>query len=559
MQKPVLIALDRAFHFARHMPPRKLARRLELDIKRRLRDRLGAAPMPAPVPAVTAQPPLPVMPPRLGLMRQEHDKLVFHFIGRQVAVPATAIDWQAGGSGASNQLWNMNLHYMEYLEGTDQAQFEQLVTAWISANGTPRRGAWRDSWNSYAISLRTVVWMQQLARRAGDLPEATVRLVQANLAGQMRFLEQNLETDLGGNHLIKNIKALIWASAYFTCSDAARWRQRGLALLDEELDRQILPDGMHDERSCSYHAQVFADLLEARHVLGAGALAGKLDGALVRMAQVLADLTHPDGGAALFNDSGLNMAYSPGQCLAAYAAAGARSPEPRRVFAFPQAGYFGARAGGMYTIADCGRIAPDDLPAHGHADVLSFEWSVQCRRIIVDQGVFQYAAGERRQRARSALSHNTLCIEGGDQADFFGAFRCGRRPDVTLRTWEPRADGFILEGSHDGFTRLPGAPVHIRRIEAVPGRLHIGDRVDTSEPVACSVSFLLHPEVHAEVMGTTARLVSGPVTITAASSHPFALEEAVWWPDMGHEIRTKRLSARLPAADRAFEVTFQIK
>jgi uncharacterized heparinase superfamily protein len=400
--------------------------------------------------------------------------------------------------------------------------------------------------------------MQQLARRAAELPEATVPLMQTNLAAQLRFLEQNLETDLGGNHLIKNIKALIWGSAYFTGSDSARWRQRGLALLEKELDRQILPDGMHDERSYSYHAQVFADLLEVRHVLGAGALAGKLDVVLARMAQVLSDLTHPDGGAALFNDSGLNMAYSPGQCLAAYVSTGAPVPEPQRVFAFPHAGYFGARAGCMYMIADCGRIAPDDLPAHGHADVLSFEWSVRSRRIIVDQGVFQYVAGEKRQRARCASSHNTLCIEGGDQADFFGAFRCGRRPNVTVRTWEPGADGFILEGSHDGFKRLPGAPVHIRRFEATSARLHICDRLESSEPVACSVSFLLHPEVSAKVMGTMVRLVSGPVTIAASSSHPFALEDAVWWPDMGHEVVTKRLRVTLPAAARACKVTFQI-
>jgi hypothetical protein len=36
------------------------------------------------------------------------------------------------------------------------------------------------------------------------------------VAEQLVFLERNLETDICGNHLIKNIKALIWASAYFT-------------------------------------------------------------------------------------------------------------------------------------------------------------------------------------------------------------------------------------------------------------------------------------------------------------------------------------------------------
>ena len=110
-----------------------------------------------------------------------------------------------------------------------------------------------------------------------------------------------------------------------------------------------------------------------------------------------------------------------------------RRPTARESFAFADAGYFGLRSATSYLVVDCGRIAPDDLPAHGHGDVLSFEWSVGTQRVFVDQGVFEYIPGARRQAARSAASHNTLCLEGADQADFFGAFRCGRRPNVEVR------------------------------------------------------------------------------------------------------------------------------
>ena len=132
------------------------------------------------------------------------------------------------------------------------------------------RGAWRDSHNSYALSLRVVVWMQQLAR-APALAGARGRRASPSRYG---FWHDNLETDLGGNHLVKNIKALIWASAFFAGPEAARWRRKGLRLLRRALDEQILPDGVHFERSPSYHAQVFADLLECRHALGARAPRG---------------------------------------------------------------------------------------------------------------------------------------------------------------------------------------------------------------------------------------------------------------------------------------------
>ena len=174
----------------------------------------------------------------------------------------------------------MNLHYMEYLEEADDKLFADLVRQWIDANPPYSRGYWKDSWNSYTVSLRTVVWMQQLARRGARLDAATREAAVASLAQQIRFLEANLETDIGGNHLIKNIKALLLASAFFDGSEAERWRALGLRLLAEELDGQVLPDGTHYERSPSYHCQVFADLLECRQALGDDPLNGALDDAL---------------------------------------------------------------------------------------------------------------------------------------------------------------------------------------------------------------------------------------------------------------------------------------
>lgn len=468
-----------------------------------------------------------------------------------------AVDWRAGGEGPENQLWRMNLHYMEYLEEADDGLFADLVRQWIDANPPYERGFWKDSWNSYTVSLRAAVWMQQLAvRGTGPGPDSNARATMlVSLAEQLDFLEENLETDIGGNHLIKNIKGLLWASAFFAGPEAARWRAKGLKLLAHELPRQILADGMHYERSPSYHCQVFADLLECRHVLGAGVLGGVLDDALCRMAQVAADLAHPDGSVCLFNDAGSTMAYSPGECLAVYARLFGESPTPRGVFALESAGYFGARSATSYFVADCGRIAPDDLPAHGHGDVLSFEWSVDGCRIIVDQGVYEYNAGERRQRSRSAASHNTVCLDGADQADFYGAFRCGRRPDVEVLSYRPRSGGFSLEGAHDGFRHLPGVPRHIRRFDVGPDEIVIRDRIEGQRDRVALIGFLLDPVVEAEMDGDTVRLRRGAAVVQMTATRPIRREPAVWWPDMGYEEPTHRLSISLePGVNEATTV-----
>ena len=461
------------------------------------------------------------------------------------------MNWQAPGHGPAHQLWRMNLHYMEYLEDVSDEAFGILVTAWIDVHppGTP--GAWRDSWNSYALSLRVVVWMQQLALRRDRLPADVIERAETSLTTQLRFLMHNLETDLGGNHLIKNIKALIWAAAYFTGPEPESWRTRALSLLNTELTDQILPDGVHDERSPSYHCQVFADLLECRHALGPSQTNKALDATLARMAPAAADLSHPDGLPAQFNDSGLTMAYAPDICINAYASLGHPKPHLRAVFAYKSAGYFGLHAPQATFIADCGRIAPDDLPAHGHGDILSFELSVYGERLIVDQGVFEYIAGEKRQQSRAASSHNTLCFEGTDQADFFGAFRCGRRPNVTVRTYTPSPTTFILEGSHDGFSQLPSSPRHIRRFQASPTSLEIHDLIEGEPTVPAFITFLLHPSARVTSTRDGVSIKQPNATTSVSSSLPMTIEPAVWWPDMGHERATHRLRLSLPTHTRS--------
>lgn len=550
--------IARAIEFGRHIPLTRLAQRIKLDVKRRIKQHTSAA---APAILVTPppadRPPLPLFGARRGKLERKDGALLFTFLGRRRDMIG-GVNWRAGGEGPENQLWLMNLHYMEYLEEVDDGLFADLVLQWIADNPPYARGYWKDSWNSYTLSLRTAVWMQQLALRNGKLESGARATILESLARQIRFLEANLETDIGGNHLIKNIKALIWASAFFQGSEANHWRALGLQLLAEHLPRQILRDGMHCERSPSYHAQVFVDLLECRQALEYDPLHGALDHALHRMAQATVDLAHPDGQVALFNDAGLSMAYSLSECLDVYARLYGAPPAPRRVFALRDAGYFGLRTDEMYLVVDCGRIAPDDLPAHGHGDVLSFEWSVASERIIVDQGVFEYVAGDRRVASRSATSHNTLCFDGADQAEFFGAFRCGQRPDVEALAYEESADGFVIEGTHNGFRSLEGAPRHVRRFEAASDGLAIFDRIEGGRLQSASIGFLLHPECHVEVAGLDAKVYRSMTVIRVTSTLSIFVEDAVWWPDMGCERVTKRLRVRLEAGIDAVVTRWRI-
>jgi uncharacterized heparinase superfamily protein len=262
------------------------------------------------------------------------------------------------------------------------------------------------------------------------------------------------------------------------------------------------------------------------------------------MAAATTDLTHPDGGVALFNDAGLHMAHPPGACLAAYREMTGAAVAQRDRIRLDHAGFFGVRTGGFYVLADCGPIAPDFLVAHGHGDILSFEWSAGGKRIIVDPGVCEYVSGSRRAYSRSTCSHNTVTVADAEQAEFFGAFRCGRRPRAEVLACQPTAaGGLLLEGTHDGFDHLPGRPRHIRRLVMSPQTksIDIFDRIEGDGCKAAVARLLLHPACTVTIDGAAAVIRRDGVTIDVATEQPIRCEPAFWSPDMGRWLETRRL------------------
>src|SRR5690606_31663162 len=104
---------------------------------------------------------------------------------------------------------------------------------------------------------------------------------------------------------IRNIRALVTVGLCLPNRQSTYLES--LDLLKEQLGTQILHDGVHAQRSPFYHARVLKDLLDIHAlILKAGQHPpAELDDVVDRMATALQFLRHPDGGLALFNDSGV--------------------------------------------------------------------------------------------------------------------------------------------------------------------------------------------------------------------------------------------------------------
>ena len=540
------MSLGRYYHTLRHLRPVQFYGRVAQRLHRPRPDLRPAPPLrgyarPFPLPPVRRQ--SLVGPSRFEFLNVE----------REIA---DAAGWN---DPAADKLWLYNLHYFDDLnaEGREQreAWHRALIARWITGN-PPGHG---NGWEPYPLSLRLVNWTRwALAGHA--LPPAAVQ----SLAVQARWLTRRLEYHLLGNHLWTNGKALLFAGTFFDGEEAARWRTTGLAIVEQQLAEQVLPDGGHFERSPMYHSIFVEDLLDL--VALAECFPGLLTEATVTrwratisaMLGWLAAMTHPDGDIAFFNDAALGIAAGPkllrslartlGVEAAPSAATGLTRLEP--------SGYLRLAAGEFVMLADVGPIGPDYIPGHAHADTLSFELSWRGRRVLGNSGTSCYGTGPQRERERATAAHNTVSVDDEDSSEVWHGFRVARRArPLGLETVE-RDGGLHAACGHDGYTRLPGRPLHRREWLLQPAGLSVRDEVTGAGEHRAAGFLHVQPGIAVSRGGERSFDLdvpdAGRLRIAIEPSAAVTLEEGFWAPEFGkllpRPVIAWRLAGPLPLA-----------
>ena len=475
---------------------------------------------------------------------------VLTFLNRSHAVGFPP-DWRAAGMP---RLWLYNLHYHEFLQGLPFETAREVALDWIRRH---RPGRGQVGWEPYPLSLRLSVWCSIFLgiHRTDVLADAEFRdLLWASLVEQAGLLCVRPERHLLGNHLLENGAALALVGSLFDHPSADAWQAVGRRILEREFPEQILADGGHCERSPMYQARVLQVL---RHLAAAGdaGIRELVTPYVERLAKALAVLSHPDGGIALLNDSAFGVVPS------------ASTPDggvPEGPFALPNTGYYGARTGtGNYVVCDAGPLGPDYQPGHGHADLFSFELSFHGTRVFVDCGVATYESGPLRDYCRSTCAHNTVEIEGRDQAELWGAFRVGRRPRPQAVAWQQRGGAFELSAHHHGYRHLPGGPIHARTFRWRPeGRLELLDRVDASRSVRATARLHLHPSCHIVDLAAgqcSVRFASGAAAVRWSGWKPTGdATESLYCPEFGCAIPNTCLELSATGARISGTVTIEL-
>jgi uncharacterized heparinase superfamily protein len=481
---------------------------------------------------------LTLTPPELWPGDKERGEAIakkgdFTFVGRTVRMEQD-INWLPG---EASLLWRFHLHYWDWLADLKAAHAretaQQLVEDWLLNCDRYDPVVW----HPYPLSLRLV---NGLIHGKWLLTGASPNLVEAywgSLQRQASHLFQNLEWDVNGNHLMKNIKALIFAGLCLPGRQS--FFLEGQKMLLNALKKQVLPDGSHYERSPLYHVQVLEDLLEIQALLRKVQLKrpAQLEDALDKMAEALAFYRYPDGKLALMNDS----AEGNKKHLSALAKKCGAVEAPDIL---SDAGFVKLEQGLITLMMDVGRPGMNgEYPGHAHAQALAFELCVGEERIFVNRGTYAYQ-DPLRLTLRGTSAHNTVVVDGENSAEIWGQFRMGRRP--TRVEYQVKNDKNQIVARHNGY-RFLGVG-HERKLKlSADGLVLMGEETLIGKEKSShrvKAHFHIHPDVKVKLKDEQHVLLTAKsgknMEFTVKNARIYANESA-YSPQFGEKVSTQQL------------------
>lgn len=418
--------------------------------------------------------------------------------------------------GDSKITWELNRHqhFVTLAKAwrlTGQERFVREIFAqfqdWRASNPYPIGINWA---SSLEVAIRSVAWTWTWFLLA-DTPLFTPDLRREWIRGlqlSARHLERYPSTYFSPNtHLLGECAGLFTLGTLFSSlPGAARWSATGWDTLWRSARQQVRGGGLHFERSTYYHVYTLDMLLHCRVLARRNGMTipADADELLTRMLSALKvvssggrahSLGDDDGGrwfdpsrnraehlldplsigSPLFKIDRMEASPPPFTEEALWLLGLEGLPELDAVPSRDLTHAFDVLSKSGLCLVSEPRERPQMMIAegpmswgtggHAHADLLSIQLIQNGRPVLIDCGTFQYTRqnGER-DRLRGTSAHNTMTVDGKDQAQSAGTFSWKSLPTAVVEQWiaPDRFDLFV--GSHDGYMRLPDPVTHQRLV-----------------------------------------------------------------------------------------------
>jgi hypothetical protein len=413
----------------------------------------------------------------------------------------------ASRAGDHKIIWELNRHQhlvllaQAYLLTGDGANLTELFTqieSWTEANPYQRGINWA---SALEVAFRGLSWFWVYLLVGDQMPEGLRGRFLDSLYQHARHIENNLSFYFSPNtHLLGEAVALHALGWLFPeCRDI------GAQVVADQMDKQVRDDGSHFEQSTYYHLYALdMFLFHAVQADVSPAFRAKLE----RMAAYLDAINGPqsrlpfigdDDGGRFFHPYGKRDRFGRATLatcsvffhrpewlgaredlyeqavwwLGPQVLAAETAPPSHASQLFADAGIAVMAAGDRHVLIDAGSFGPFGS-GHSHAGTLGIVVRAGDREILIDPGTYTYVGDEQlRSWFRGTGAHNTIRIDGQDQATPAGPFRWTDQPQARVNAWESTAvqDYLDAECTYRGFT-------HRRQVRFLkPGELHVIDEV----------------------------------------------------------------------------------
>lgn len=416
-------------------------------------------------------------------------------------------------------VWEINrlYHFTELgrayaLTGDEKYTEEFLLqlASWYEEN-PPRFGVnWAVAMEA-SIRAINIIAAMELFRSSPLMTDDAFRLILKTLLAHGKFIRAYHEFSYRtpSNHYLSDLIGLFVLGLLVPeFKQSEHWVSFSTPRLIQELNRQVLADGVSYEGAVGYHRLVleiytlfFAlaqsndielpshcwERLEAMftfvcHYLkldGTAPLIGDSDdGRILRFKQRPAvdhSYLMPIAAVLLENESFKESSRIDEEALWWFGSEGHDAFEglqanenPPSSRAFPDAQVYVMRHGPYYAITDCGDHGARGHGSHAHSDALSFEIYAFDRTFLRDPGSFVYTASARwRNMFRSTAYHNAARVDGVDisRAEEGDLFALGSNVRPRVLKWETSPSRDLLDAEHHAYSSLAEPVTHRRIIE----------------------------------------------------------------------------------------------
>lgn len=232
-----------------------------------------------------------------------------HLVGRY-ALPGGQVQMSAGtpwDADVPNRQWEEELQSFEWLwhfnarPGHDTSKHAGwLVNSWLERH----RKCEGLSWEPHVLGRRLVSWFANWSLIIGTADMVWRSSLLLSMARQARHLRRSAQSAPIGLPRLQAAWSL--AMVGLCMPNERRSFERGLALLERELQQQILADGGHISRSPEILLRTLCDMLMLRDAIRARGqnVPNFLQQQIDRMAPAIEFFRHGDGHLSFFNGSG---------------------------------------------------------------------------------------------------------------------------------------------------------------------------------------------------------------------------------------------------------------